>query len=138
MAGLNFNLELVEQTVESKRAERVSDLLQREISDILLRKVKDPRLHSITITRVRTSRDLRHTRVHYSTLSGSAGKHSVEMGLTQARGFIKRELGQRIRLRYMPEIEFIWDNSFEYAAHIEELIEKVRNVDNDTESSEGN
>lgn len=121
--------------MESKRAERVSDLLQREISDILLRKVKDPRLHSITITRIRTSRDLRHARVHYCTLSSSAGRHSVEMGLTQARGFIKRELGQRIRLRYMPEIEFIWDDSFEYAAHIEELIEKVRNVDNDTESS---
>ncbi len=114
-----------------KRADRVGDLLQREISELLLRRVKDPRLHSVTITQVKVSRDLRHAWVYYNILSGGPTKNSVEVGLAKAHGFIKRELGKRLRLRYLPKIEFLWDDSLEYAEHIEDLLKKIKHEKND-------
>ena len=123
---------------ENKRSDRVGDLLQREIAELLIRRVKDPRLHSVTITQVKVSRDLRHAWVYYNILSGGPTKDSVEIGLARAHGFIKRELGRRLRLRYLPNIEFLWDDSLDYAAHIEELLEKIKHDGDDTENSGGN
>ncbi len=117
---------------EFKRADRVGDLLHREISELLIRRVKDPRLHSVTITQVKVSRDLRHAWVYYNILSGGPTKESVEVGLTKAHGFIKRELGRRLRLRYLPQIEFLWDDSLDYAAHIDELLKKIKHERNNS------
>ncbi|HDM76373.1 MAG TPA: 30S ribosome-binding factor RbfA [Deltaproteobacteria bacterium] len=122
---------------ENKRSDRVGDLLQREIAELLIRRVKDPRLHSVTITQVKVSRDLRHAWVYYNILSGGPTKDSVEIGLARAHGFIKRELGRRLRLRYLPNIEFLWDDSLDYAAHIEELLKKIKHDRDDTENSGG-
>ena len=114
---------------ENKRSDRVGDLLQREIAELLIRRVKDPRLHSVTITQVKVSRDLRHAWVYYNILSGGPTKDSVEIGLARAHGFIKRELGRRLRLRYLPNIEFLWDTvveSIEGGDFVQNL--RVRNV----------
>ena len=121
-----------------KRSDRVGDLLHREISELLVRRVKDPRLHSVTITQVKVSRDLRHAWVYYNILTGGPTKKSVELGLARAHGFIKKELGRRLRLRYLPKIEFLWDDSLEYAAHIEQLLKKIKHDTSDTENPEGN
>ncbi len=110
---------------EYKRADRVGDLLQREISELLIRRIKDPRLHSVTITQVKVSNDLRHARVYYNVLTGGPARESVEIGLASAHGFIKKELGRRLRLRYLPKIQFLWDDTLEYAAHIERLLKKI-------------
>ncbi len=127
--------EVQEVMFADKRANRVGDLLQRELSELLIRRIKDPRLHSITITSVKVSRDLRHARVYYNTLTGGAPRNSVEVGLRKARGFIKRELGRRIHLRYIPDLEFLWDDTLDYAAHIEELLKKAKVIEDDSEDN---
>ncbi len=121
---------------EYKRADRVGDLLQREISELLIRKVKDPRLHSVTITQVKVSKDLRYAWVYYNILTGGPTKESVEVGLAKAHGFIKKELGRRLRLRYLPKIQFLWDDTLEYAAHIEELLKKIKHDRENTKNPE--
>ena len=123
---------------EHKRADRVGDQLQREISELLIRRIKDPRLHSVTITQVKVSNDLRHARVYYNILTGGPTRKSVETGLASAHGFIKKELGRRLRLRYLPTIQFLWDDTLEYAAHIDELLKKIKHDRENTGNHEGN
>jgi len=109
-----------------KRAERVGDLIRREISEMLIRGIKDPRIGLVTITRVRISDDLRVAKVYFSVMGGEEERERNLQGLESARGFIKREMGKRVRLRYVPEIVFRYDPSLEYADHIDRLIKEIR------------
>jgi ribosome-binding factor A len=112
-----------------KRSEKVGDLIREEISQILLRELKDPRIGFVSITKVDLSDDLRVAKVYYSVFGGAQEKEESFQGLESAKGYIKRELGRRVRLKYMPEISFIFDDSFEYGEHIEELLRGVKNAD---------
>jgi ribosome-binding factor A len=109
-----------------KRAEKVGDQIRAEISQILLRELKDPRIGFVTITKVAVSDDLRTAKVYYSVFGGEKEKGDSFQGLESATGYIKRELGRRMRLKYMPEITFLFDDSLEYGEHIEELLRKVK------------
>lgn len=111
--------------MEHKRADRVADLILKELAEVLLRRVKDPRLADITLTAVRVSPDLRHARVFYSLLGDDKKKASAAAGLESARGFVKRELGKRLQLRRMPDIEFNFDGSLEYGSHIDRLLDDL-------------
>jgi ribosome-binding factor A len=112
--------------VKSKRSEKVGDLIRKEISQILLEELKDPRIGFVTVTKVALSDDLRIAKVYYSVFGGEQDKEASYEGLESATGYIKRELGKRVRLKYMPEITFMFDDSLEYGEHIEGLLRDVK------------
>jgi ribosome-binding factor A len=109
-----------------KRATRVADLIKRELAGLLLRRIKDPRLNGVTIAGVELTEDLRHARVFFSLLGDSDRRKQAEEGLESARGFMRHEIGQALRIKYIPEIEFKYDSSFEYAEHIETLFQQIK------------
>ncbi len=110
-----------------KRADRVGVLVQREISDLLLTKIKDPRLDLVTITQVRISDNLQSARIYFCAAGGDERKESVLAGFHSAVGYLKRELGCRLELRNVPELKFIYDESFDRAAALNEVFETMHN-----------
>jgi ribosome-binding factor A len=117
--------------MDFKRADRVADLIKQEISDILRRDVGDPRIANITVTDVRLTDDLRSARIYVVELGKDTLSPDVERGLAKAKGFLKRELGKRLQLRYIPELAFFYDPSFEYGSKIEKLLQTVRKDETD-------
>ena len=114
----------VEMT-EGKRSEKVADLIHKEISEMLLKSLKDPRIGFVTITRVAVSEDCRLAKVYFSVMGSFTERENSEKGLASAKGYIRKELGRRIRLRYTPEIVFQFDPSIEYAIHIGKIIQHL-------------
>lgn len=94
-----------------KRSERVADQLRIEVADILAKKSKDPRLHTVTVTNVEVTKDLRIARVYVSILGSQEEEARVLKALTSASGFVRSELGRRLELRYTPEVKFWADSS---------------------------
>jgi ribosome-binding factor A len=111
---------------EGKRSDKVADLIQKEISEILLKEIKDPRIGFITITRVAVSDDCRLAKVYFSVMGSDDDRERSIQGLNSAKGFVRKELGHRMRLRYTPDILFRFDPSVEYAVHLEEVIHHLR------------
>jgi ribosome-binding factor A len=107
---------------EARRPERVAELVLREISQMLLRDLKDPRLRGITLTGVKMTDDLRHGRVFFSHLEGRSRAGQAIAGFHSAGGFIRRQIGQALGLRYTPELEFQFDPGPERAARIDALL----------------
>jgi len=108
-----------------KRANRVAELIKMEISDLLLKRVRDPRIGPITITGVKLTDDLRLARVFFVEMGKDTCSDEVRAGLQKATGFLKRELGKRLQLRYIPEIVFVYDESFAYGSRIEKLLTEI-------------
>jgi ribosome-binding factor A len=107
------------------RSERVGCQIQKVLSDILLRRVKDPRLKSASITGVKMSRDLRIARVYFIT---SDKKHTIDEtieGFKSALGYVKFKLAEALGLRYMPELRFFYDESFEYGVRIDKILSRI-------------
>ena len=120
----------------SNRIGRINEEIQRELSD-QFRRLKDPRVSSgmVSITRVDTTGDLRYARIYVSALDKSQEKEVLK-GLKSASGFLRRELGHALQLRYTPELQFVADDSIQYGAHILEVLRdpnqvKPVNPDND-------
>ena len=120
----------------SNRIGRINEEIQRELSD-QFRRLKDPRVSSgmVSVIRVDTTGDLRYARVYVSALNKNQEKEILK-GLKSASGFLRRELGRALQLRYTPELQFIADDSIQYGAHILEVLRdpgKVKpvNPDND-------
>lgn len=109
-----------------KRSERVSDLIKAEISDILHKEIRDPVIGPVTVTDVKMSNDLRSARIYFVRLGSDLKSTEAEQHLQKAAGFLKRELGRRITLRYMPDLIFFYDKSFEYGSRIEKLLSEIR------------
>jgi ribosome-binding factor A len=109
------------------RIERVNSLIRQEISELLQRQVKDPRLGDfIAVTEVATSADLKYAKVFVSQFGSERERQQkVLSGLASASGFFRRELAKRLKLRYVPELQFLWDNSIEQGDRISQLIDKV-------------
>jgi ribosome-binding factor A len=114
-----------------KRAVRVGDQLLREIADLLVKKVRDPRIKAATLTGVRLSDDLRHARVYYSVMGNKEDFERTQVGLDSAKGFIKKEIGRRMGLKYMPDITFKHDHSLAKGYHMERLFGKLKLEDSD-------
>ena len=114
----------------SNRIGRINEEIQRELAD-QLRHLKDPRVSQVgmvSITRVDTTSDLRYARIYVSTLDKSQEK-DVLKGLKSAAGFLRRELGRTLQLRYTPELQFIADDSIQHGAHILEILRQVERQD---------
>ncbi|MEG9296698.1 30S ribosome-binding factor RbfA [Mangrovibacillus sp. Mu-81] len=110
----------------SHRANRVGEQMKKELSDIIGRKIKDPRIGFVTVTDVQVSGDLQQAKVYITVLGGEDQRENTLKGLAKAKGFIRSEVGQRVRLRKTPEIIFEFDESIEYGNHIETLLRKVQ------------
>lgn len=109
-----------------RRVSRVNDLLRAELSELLVRQIKDPRLAAfVTITEVQVSPNLRHARVYVSVMSDLEGQGQAMQGLTAAAGYFRRELKSRLRMRSIPELVFLHDNSLEHGSDLLALIDSV-------------
>lgn len=115
--------------MSKQRARKVSEEIKKEVSNILRDDVKDPRVGFITITGVDTTNDLSSAKIYFSVLGEKQEIDDTTKALDSAHGFIRREIGHRIQLRHVPEIQFIYDNSIEHASHIDELLEKIKKDD---------
>ena len=118
-----------------ERSDRVSGLIQKVLSEMLRKDIKDPRLNTATITGVEVSRDLKLARIYFTTSSGEQNKDEAVKGFNSARRFIKRILAYELALKYMPDIKFIYDESIEYGAHIDSLIQLARDTNGKDPSS---
>ena len=107
------------------RAERVSGLIQEVLSDLLKKRIHDPRLQMTTITKVKMSADLKLARIYFTIYGDRKKSEDAANGFDSARGFIKRNLARRLGLRYMPELKFFYDESFDYGLHIDQLLKKI-------------
>jgi ribosome-binding factor A len=112
--------------MEGKRSERVADSIRKEISEMFVKTIKDPRIGFITLTRVTITEDCRLAKVYYSVVGTPEQKRQSMEGLNSARGYIRRELGHRMKLKYTPELVFQFDPSIEYAIHMGELIQHLQ------------
>lgn len=109
-----------------RRASRVGDLILREIADLLMTKVKDPRVKTTTVTGISVSKDLRYAKVFFSLIGDEQEILEAQKGLDSAKGFIKREIGLRLDLKYVPEIVFRHDPSLSEGDHMEKLFQRLK------------
>ncbi|MFN2339889.1 MAG: 30S ribosome-binding factor RbfA [Halanaerobium sp.] len=109
-----------------KRAIRVGELLKEEISQIVLREMKDPRIGFVSVTDVEVSGDLRHAKVFISVYGSDREKEETLEGLQQAQGFVRKLVGERVKIHHTPEIIFRYDDSIENGVHISEIIKDLK------------
>ncbi|MEO1202978.1 MAG: 30S ribosome-binding factor RbfA [Pseudomonadota bacterium] len=113
---------------EFSRNQRLGNQVLRTLSELLRNDVKDPRVASVSLTTVDLSRDLGVARVYFSLLDPAADPEPVADGLARASGFLRGRLGQALKVRHVPELRFVHDDSAEHAMHISELLEKTGDV----------
>ena len=121
----------------SNRIGRINEEIQRELSD-LLRELKDPREHKtmLSITRVETTPDLRYAKIYVSLLDKEYTKETLA-GLKSSAGYLRRELGRSLQLRYTPELQWQADDSITHGAHILELLSRLEiSEDSDDEAAD--
>jgi ribosome-binding factor A len=120
---------------QGSRPERVADQIRAEVSSIIARDLQDPGVGFMTITRVQVSPDLHHARVYYTTLGDPAARKNTARALERAGSFMRRQIGQRLRLRRAPELEFVFDESIAHQDRVEQLLQELRDtppLDDDT------
>ncbi len=106
----------------SIKIERINSNLQKEISYIIANEIKNPNINFVTITACDVTNDLSYAKVYFTTLSDK--KETLE-ALKSAKGFIRKTLADRVELRHIPELEFIYDESIEYGKRIEDKIKEI-------------
>ncbi len=111
--------------MENMRTNRVAEQMKKEVGDILNRQIKDPRVGFVTVTDVELTNDLQHATVFISVLGNEDEKQATLVGLSKASGFIRSELGKRIRLRKTPEVVFQFDEAHEYGNKIDSILRKL-------------
>ncbi len=115
--------------VANNRAVRVGEQMKKELSDLLIRDIKDPRVRFVTVTGVDVTGDLQQATAFITVLGDDEEKKATLAGLEKARGFIRSEIGKRIRLRKTPELSFEFDESIQYGNRIENLLREVKKED---------
>lgn len=110
------------------RSDRVNEQIHRELSE-LLRQVKDPRIAQllplVTLTGVEVSPDYAHAKIFYTSLAAEDRRREIDRGFRHAAGFLRRELGHRIRIHHLPELHFVFDTSVERGTHLSQLIDEA-------------
>jgi len=104
------------------RVNRLAEQIKQEVGEIVNQKLKDPRIGFVTITDVELTNDLQQAKVFVSIFGDEEEKNDSLMGLTKATGFIRTEVGKRIRLRKIPEIMFEYDEALEYGSRIDKIL----------------
>lgn len=108
------------------RPDRVGEAIRDELSQLLAREVHDPGVGFITLTRVKMSPDLQAARVYYTTMGDEKAQRETAKALKRAAPFLRRQLGQRIRLRRVPEVEFFYDESIARGDRIEQILQELK------------
>jgi len=111
------------------RSDRVGGHIQRHLAELMQRSIHDPRLDPATITSVDVSPDLRMARIYFTVTGPKAARQKAKQGFERAKGFIKRELAHRLGLRYMPELKFYVDESFDTGGRIEDIFHRLNRED---------
>jgi len=127
--------------MSENRVRRVAEQIKKDVSQIIIAEIKDPRIAGMTsVTDVELSKDLRYASVYVSIYGSEAEREETLQTLARASGFVRSEIGRRIRLRYTPEINFFLDTSIEYGAYIESVLKSLKEEENnkDGRSSEDN
>lgn len=120
-----------------QRAQRVAEEIKKEVSDILRMELKDPGLMKLTsVTDVEVSRDLGYARVYVSIYGEAKEQGDILKVLEKATGFIRTELGKRVRLRHTPELQFRLDRSMEYGDHISKVLKNLEVTEKDLGAEE--
>ena len=108
--------------MDFQRSDRVADLLREILADLLRREIRDPRVQTVNLTEVKVTKDLRHATIFFSVLGDSVGKSKAWAGLKSASGFIRSKVAKQLNLRFVPSIEFTYDETEEEARRIESLL----------------
>jgi ribosome-binding factor A len=122
---------------DSRRSQRVADVVRAELSRLILLEAHDKDLHLVTITDVEMPPDLRSARVYFSCLGADEEREKAADALRRAAGYLRREVGRRCQLRYAPELHFTYDRSLERGARIEELLHQVLTPEQTPDSVDG-
>jgi len=108
------------------RSDRIGGHIHKALSNLLRKHISDPRLEMATITGVEVSRDLRSAVIYFATSGDVAAKDRAAEGFRSAMGYIKRNLAGQLGLRYMPELKFRYDESYDYGSRIDNVLESIR------------
>lgn len=108
------------------RLEKIQEFIKQEVSTIILTELKDPRIGFVTVTRVEATGDLRHAKVYISLLGNEEQKAETWQGLTKALGFLRMEVGKRLKIRHSPELTLYLDESLDHSVHIQKLLQKIK------------
>ena len=110
---------------EYSRSQRVVEQIRRELAELIRLEVKDPRVGFITLTDVEITPDYAHAKVFFTSMTGEGDVPEILQGLRRASGFLRRELGRRIRIHTIPELHFHYDRSVEEGSRLSQLIDEV-------------
>jgi len=117
-----------------KRSEKVAEAIHELVSELLIKGLKDPRIGFVTITGVKVTNDLHQATVYFTVIGSDEEKKATELGLHSARGFIRKEMGKNLHMRYVPDLIFRYDESVEYGSRIETLLKEIDATDKDNDS----
>lgn len=107
------------------RSDRVAEQIRRELAELIRLELKDPRVRLVTLTDVEVTPDYAHAKVFYTTLAGADQQAAIANGLQRSKGFLRRELGHRIRIHQIPELHFVYDVSVERGTQLSNLIDQA-------------
>jgi ribosome-binding factor A len=119
-----------------KRSDKIAEALHELISGLLIKGVKDPRIGFTTVTAVKVTDDLRHATIYFSVIGDETEKNNSEQGLNSARGFIRKEIAKALRMRFVPDIIFKYDESADYGRRIDSLLNEI--IPANTDDNENN
>ena len=112
--------------MSSARPTRVGEQIREDLTELITREVHDPGIGFITITRVDVTPDLQQARVHYTSLGDDRARRETRRALERAGPFLRRQLGRRLRLRRVPELQFFYDESIERHDRIERILQELQ------------
>ncbi len=115
--------------MQGKRLDRVNHLIQMELGPLILHRVKNPRLGFVTVTHVSVAPDLRSARVFYSVLGDEKARRESQLALEKAAGFLQREIGSALELRYTPKLKFAFDDSLDRGSEIDRVLRDIQKKD---------
>ncbi len=118
------------------RSDRVSEQILRELAELIRLELKDPRVNLVTLTAVEVSPDYTHAKVFYTTLADKDQRTELERGLKRSSGFLRRELGRRVRIHHTPELHFVFDASVERGTALSQLIDAAVESDRHEDPAE--
>ncbi|MBJ6726747.1 ribosome-binding factor A [Geomesophilobacter sediminis] len=112
-----------------KRSDKVAEAIHKIVSELMIRGLKDPRIGFVTITGVKVTQDSRQATIYYSVVGSEQEKKDCAAGLSSARGFIRKEVGAALQIRFTPEIIFKYDTSVDYGHRIDSLLKEIGTTD---------
>jgi ribosome-binding factor A len=110
---------------EYSRSQRISEQIRRELAELIRLEVKDPRVGMISLTGVEITPDYAHAKVFFTAMGGAETVPAILEGLRRASGFLRRELGRRVRIHTTPDLHFFYDNSVEEGSRLSQLIDRT-------------